>query len=361
MTYLRYDANVETPADDEARLTDEIIERMAASNRCAFERHRHAIRDAHAKSHAILKGELTVHADLPPELRQGLFAVPGTYGVVARLSSAPSDIHSDAIPAPRGLALKVIGVPGEHLSPQLGGANQDFLMVNFPELAFGTLQKYQQMLGLLEANAHAPEAVQRAVAATARGAKEVVQALGGRPGATLEGLARDNHHPLGETFHTQGALRFGDHVAKLSLAPALPEVMALTGQPVAGDGFSMLRDAVAAHFATHGATYVLRAQLCTDLARMPVEDAAVPWDAQLSPHQPIATLRFAPQQPYSPGRQVYGDDVLSFNPWNCIAAHRPLGQIMRIRRAAYERSSSYRHAMNARPRVEPASLDDIPD
>jgi hypothetical protein len=199
------------------------------------------------------------------------------------------------------------------------------------------------------------------VAATARGVKDVVQAVGGRPGATLEGLARDNHHPLGETFHTQGALRFGDHVAKLSLAPVSTEVTALTGQPVATEGFSAMRDAVVEHFTTHGATYELLAQLCTDLAAMPVEDAAVPWDAQHSPHRPIATLRFLPQPAYGPARQAYGDDVLSFNPWNGVEAHRPLGQIMRIRRAAYERSSRYRHEMNARPRVEPASLDDIPD
>ena len=94
---------------------------------------------------------------------------------------------------------------------------------------------------------------------------------------------------------------------------------------------------------------------------MPVEDAAVRWDEKVSPHRPIATLRFAPQDAYAPARQVYGDDILSFNPWNGVEAHRPLGQIMRIRRAAYERSTSYRHRMNARPRIEPDRLDDIPD
>ena len=37
----------------------------------------HAIRDAHAKGCGILHGELTVHADVPPNLRQGMFAEPG--------------------------------------------------------------------------------------------------------------------------------------------------------------------------------------------------------------------------------------------------------------------------------------------
>jgi hypothetical protein len=122
-----------------------------------------------------------------------------------------------------------------------------------------------------------------------------------------------------------------------------------------------MRDAVSKHFATQGAEYELSAQLCIDLDSMPVEDAAVRWRDEQSPHRPIAVLRFAPQASATPGRQVYGDDVLSFNPWNGIAAHRPLGGIMRIRRAAYERSSAYRHTMNARPRIEPAQPSDIPD
>ena len=361
MQPIQYSPDVETIGEDEARLTAEIVEQMAAGNRCAFERHRHAIRDAHAKSHAILKGEMIVHEDLPADLRQGIFAAPGRYGVVARLSSAPSDIHSDRIPAPRGFAIKVIGVPGERLSPDIGGANQDFLLVNFPVLAFGTIPKYKAMLGPLELNAQTPDAFQRMVAAAARGAQDVLETLGGSAGATLQALARDNHHPLGETYHSQGAIRFGDHVAKLALAPRSDPVRALAGQDVGEVAFSTMRDVIAQHFAGAGAEYELSAQLCCDIAAMPVEDAAVLWDETLSPHRGVATLRFAPQATYSPERRVYGDDVLSFNPWNGVAAHRPLGGIMRIRRAAYERSTAFRHQMNARPRIEPAHLDEIPD
>ena len=361
MNPIPYTPDIEAADPDEARLISEIVGTMAASQRCAFERHRHALRDAHAKSNGLLKGELTVHADLPPALRQGVFATPRTYQVVARLSSAPSDIHTDEIPAARGFALKLIGVEGERLAPEIGGHNQDFLMVNFPALAFGTIAKYQRMLALLEANSHAPDTFQRLLAGTAHGAKQLVESLGGTAGATLDGLARDNHHPLGETYHTQAAIRFGDYIAKLALHPASSSVRSLAGQPVEDVGYAGLRDAVSAHFASHGAEYTLTAQVCTDLAAMPVEDAAIAWRTDLSPHQPIATLRFAPQATANPARQVYGDDVLSFNPWNGVAAHQPLGGIMRIRRAAYERSTAYRHAMNAQPRVEPTQALDIPD
>ncbi|MCD1592253.1 catalase, partial [Qipengyuania citrea] len=99
-----------------------------------------------------------------------------------------------------------------------------------PVLAFGTIPKYKQMLGLLEKNAHAPDFFQRLVAGVARGAKDALEAVGKVPSATLEGLARDNNHPLGETYHTQAAVRFGDHVAKLSLAPKSQSVRDLTGR-----------------------------------------------------------------------------------------------------------------------------------
>jgi len=188
-----------------------------------------------------------------------------------------------------------------------------------------------------------------------------VEAVGKVPSATLEGLARDNNHPLGETYHTQAAVRFGDHVAKLSLAPKSQSVRDLTGRDLEDVQYSTMRDVIGDFFRANGTEYELRAQLCTDLETMPVEDAAVLWEEEKSPHRAIATLRFDSQDPYSPPRQVFGDDVLSFNPWNGVEAHRPLGGIMRIRRAAYERSSTYRHAQNDRPRTEPQALSDIPD
>ncbi|WP_298281041.1 hypothetical protein [uncultured Bradyrhizobium sp.] len=77
-TYIGYSPDVEVLGEDEERLTAEILEIMATTNRRAFERHRHAVRDAHAKSHGFLKGELIVH-ELPSHLRQGLFARPANY------------------------------------------------------------------------------------------------------------------------------------------------------------------------------------------------------------------------------------------------------------------------------------------
>ncbi|ARO15998.1 hypothetical protein BVG79_p1000196 (plasmid) [Ketogulonicigenium robustum] len=349
----------ETPFPDEDRITAEIVAHMAANQRAAAERHRHAHRDAHAKSHAVLKGHLSVLPGLAPAFAQGIFGTQRDYDILARISAAPGDIHSDDVAAPQGFALKILGVDGDRLLPDIGGANQDILMVNIPVLAFGDVGKYQKMLGPLEAKARAPDSLQRAGSAAARAAAGVIDALGGTPNATLQGLALARVHALGETFHSQGAVRYGDYIAKFSLAPEGPTAT-LTGQPI-GDGYSAMRDAVGEWCRAQPTTYLLHAQLCTDAAAMPVEDAAVLWDPAASPHVPIARLHFPPQDPYTPGRQVAGDDMLSFNPWNGITAHQPLGSIMRVRKHAYDSSSRQRHTLNARPRHEPQSLADIAD
>jgi len=124
---------------------------------------------------------------------------------------------------------------------------------------------------------------------------------------------------------------------------------------------SALRDQVVDFFSREDAEYVLRAQLCTDLTRMPVEDASIEWPEDQSPYQPVARIRLPRQDAYSPARRVFADDILSFNPWHCIVAHRPLGSINRSRRSAYEASSHYRHTMNGQPRIEPADIAALPD
>ena len=77
--------------------------------------------------------------------------------------------------------------------------------------------------------------------------------------------------------------------------------------------------------------------------------------------QPVARITLPPQDAYSPARRVYVDDVLSFSPAHGLADHRPLGSIMRARLKGYEPASRFRHEMNVQPRVEPRSVDEIPD
>src|SRR5690625_3526100 len=112
---VKFTPDIESPVDHEEELTHQILDRAAAAPQACAGKHRHAQRDAHAKSLAILQATLTVHDNLPAELAQGIFRQPESYEAVVRLSSAPGDIHTDRTPAPRGCAIKVLGVTGDRL------------------------------------------------------------------------------------------------------------------------------------------------------------------------------------------------------------------------------------------------------
>ena len=56
----------------------------------------------------IVKGKLSILPDLPPHLRQGIFAEPGkTYDATARYANEPVFLQPDQAPRPRGLSMKV--------------------------------------------------------------------------------------------------------------------------------------------------------------------------------------------------------------------------------------------------------------
>jgi hypothetical protein len=94
---------------------------------------------------------------------------------------------------------------------------------------------------------------------------------------------------------------------------------------------------------------------------MPVEDASVEWDEMLSPSLTIARVSVQPQRAHSNARRVWVDEHLSFNPWHSLAAHRPLGNIMRARFKAYQASSHFRHSAERRDMVEPRCIEEMPD
>ncbi len=46
-------------------------------------------------------------------------------------------------------------------------------------------------------------------------------------------------------------------------------------------------------------------------------------------------------------------ETLSFNPWNGLKEHRPLGGISRVRKDVYQEISRLRHDLNNQRREEP--------
>jgi hypothetical protein len=184
-----------------------------------------------------------------------------------------------------------------------------------------------------------------------QGVEKAVEAMGGGQSSKL--IAMGGHreiHPLGATFFTQVPIRYGNYIAKLQLVPVSPNLVALEGQPIDLDGRpDGTREALMDVVRQQAAEWELRVQLCVDLERMPVEDASVEWPQDLSPFVPVARITIGPQAGWSDELAREIDDGMAFNPWHALAAHRPLGQVMRARKAAYAASSNYRSERNGCP------------
>ncbi|HIV72404.1 MAG TPA: catalase family protein [Candidatus Aquabacterium excrementipullorum] len=350
--------------DDEADVAIAIGRTMRGIAETVLHDQGQAERGVHAKSHGIVIGELRVHEGLPPALAQGLFAKAATYSVVMRLSTIPGDVLDDRVSVPRGLAIKVVGVPGERLPGSEGDVTQDFLMVDAPTFGQATPREFLQGLKGLAATTDKVPALKRGLSTFLRGAEKTLEAVG-LESALLKTLGgHPNTHILGETFYTQLPLLYGRHIAKLSLAPVSDHLLALKG--VTLDAFEAngspnpLRDAVIDHFQHHGGQWELRAQLCTNLQGMPIEDGSVTWSESESPYVTVATLDAGLQDVWSNGRVAQVDLGMSFSPWHGLAAHRPLGALNRVRKPAYEMSAKYRAQANGQVIREPRSRDDLP-
>ena len=85
-TPLPYRPDIEQPSPDEQKTIDGIVQGMTEQTQTVEKREHHAVRASHAKSTALVTGTLEIHAGLPTELAQGLFARPGTHPVAVRFA-----------------------------------------------------------------------------------------------------------------------------------------------------------------------------------------------------------------------------------------------------------------------------------
>lgn len=350
----RYRDDLETIEADEAETAQDLSDTMLSITRKTFEDGGHAIRSVHAKSHGILHGTFEVLSGLPPVLAQGLFARPGTYEAVMRLSTTPGDILHDSVSTPRGIAVKLLGVSGERLPGDEGNTTQDFIAVNGKQFNTSSAKAFLRNLKLLAATTDRASWLKEIASKVFRGVEGVLEAVGNPSAALIAMGGQPEVHILGESFYGQLPIRYGDYVAKFAIVPANASLQALTGAPLDVDADpDALRHAVSDYFSGSDAVWDFQIQLCTDVKDMPVEDAAAVWDEEKSPFVTVARLR-APAQPSWNGSETEREnDSLAFRPWNALAAHRPLGNIMRMRRLAYPQSQAFRSAHNAIPVSEP--------
>ena len=355
-----FSASVESPEPNEQETERDVNETMAKIRETTFNNSGVVIRSVHAKSHGVVTGTLVVSNNLPPVLAQGLFAAAGIYPVLMRFSTTPGDIMDDSVSTPRGLAVKVIGVKGERVAGSEADLTQDFVLVNGPAFQRHNVAGFLKDLKLLEPTTDKMEGVKKAASAVFRGTEAILEAFGGKSAKIVSLGGQPATHILGETFYSQVPILFGSYIAKIGVFP-VGSVAALTGTGLDLDGKpNGIREAVREHFSGQSGTWEIKVQLCTDLATMPVEDASVVWSEDESPYLTVATIQVEPQDSWSAQKINAIDEGLSFSPWHALAAHRPLGSVMRARKRSYIESANFRAKQNGKPISEPRSAEDLP-
>jgi hypothetical protein len=175
--------------------------------------------------------------------------------------------------------------------------------------------------------------------------------------AIMQGLySRANSSPLESMYWSTVPYLMGEGQAmRFSLHPRSDARTPIARRPEP----NYLRHAMARTLAERPVEFDFRIQLQTDPHRMPIENASVIWPERLS--RPVTTARLhIPVQEFDSPEQLAFARSLSFQPWHCIAEHRPLGSQNRARRAIYYELSKLRQALNGDPRVEPDGTERFP-
>jgi hypothetical protein len=354
----RFDENIATVIDK----TEDYIAKSATAEGPSG-----TVRDAHAKGYGVVRGEVDILSGIPAEYAQGIYAYPGTHGALIRFSNGSPHAGADArLGTSVGLALKMFDVPGKCLLEDEPDTHTfDYTTINAPIFFCNTVEHYLFLQDLfLQAStyfAHGPSGAHRFYTdfVTGKGTLEQDDWAWDELMAMLRLKMIPSVNPLLSSYWSMGAVRHGDYIAKVRIAPEADCAAAVVRRDIeSGLASELTRPVLVAELQERPYAFDMQVQLCTDLRRMPVGDLTVEWPESLSPYVTVARLRI-PQQDISGPDNVEKMDTLSFSPWRVTAEHAPLGSIMRARKEVYRRSSLLRHAVNHQKRAEPRSADEV--
>jgi hypothetical protein len=331
-----------------------------------------AKRDAHPYAHGCVAAFFVVRPDVPMKLRHGVLANKASYEAWVRFSNGTK--RDDTDPDGRGMAIKLMGVPGEKLLEEnKGEPTQDFVMLNHHTFFAADVKEYLDFfrhqrkgddfgyfIGLNPLRWHLFELV-----------------------TGLEMLAKKPlRSPIDGEYHSMLPFMLGPERIKYSAKPCEPTIPGRCEErrtlvrghgdkqePGIPRGPHYLRAALVHDLAfdegalpkarapqgeagVPAARYAFRVQLQKDGFAMPVEDASVTWGDTEASYIPVADI-IIPYQEFDSELQNHFCENLSFTPWHSLPEHRPIGGLNRARRQVYEAISRYRHQQNGVEAHEP--------
>ncbi len=298
---------------------------------------RPAQRDVHLKAHGCVRAEFRVEAKLPPKLAQGVFVPGAVYGAWIRFSNGTGnrpDRRGDA----RGMAIKLVGVPGEKiLATEKDAGTQDFLLINNPTFFADDPARYAAFIAR---GAH-KNALIAATAPLTLGWKGFWVAF--------NIVTRSIASPLETRYWSTVPYSLGLEVVKYSARPCVVGSSTIPSNP----GADYLREAMVRSLDVQELCFDFLVQLRAE--KMQVEDVCTEWREEEAPFVKVATITIPKQVFDTLSRRVFSEN-LSFTPWHSLPGHRPLGGVNRVRRAVYEAASVLRHQLNGIDVREPGEL-----
>lgn len=268
---------------------------------------------------------LRVLADVPDRFRVGYFKPGAEYRAIVRLSNANGARGADYMRDMRGMAIRVAVSDREQ---------HDLLATNFPvsharnARQFVTFAKAMAgskvlMIPRLVLSVGPPE--------TIRMLKTVIAASG----RAVRSLAL-------ETYWSRGAILWGDAgPVRFLLRPSRD---APSGPEPSVTDPDYLHHEIAGRLKSADVVFDVCLQPFVDETRTPIEDGAVEWLESVSPSVPVATLTIPKQDVDAVAMRTVERliDEIAFNPWHTTKEFRPLGNLNRVRKAAYQASSAHR-------------------
>lgn len=299
-------------------------------------------RDAHAKATGCLRATFAVNGDIPAHYQHGLFSQPGKeYQAWIRFSNGDMTVQADGKPDARGMAIKVMGVEGEKIAPELPGkGTQDFIMTNTPAFFnrnvfdyvedmyyLSKLQRTRWFISLWPPRLH-PKLFYRAV----------------------QTVSAKINTPLQPQYYSMLPYQLGNVQLKFSARPCSGMQFHLD---IDKSDYDYLTEAMQQQLNKGAGCFDLMFQEKVAGANMPLDDASVIWSEQDSPFVPVARVNIPPQT-FTSEAQINFCENLSMNPWHGVGDWQPLGSLNKSRRLVYYAVSKYRHDKNEAEIREPA-------
>ncbi len=304
-----------------------------------------ARRDAHPKAHGCVKAEIRVLSTLPEPLAKGIFIPGRTYQAWIRFSNGSSDpTRADIKRDARGMAIKVLGVPGmKLLADEDEAMTQDFIMINHP--VFFATDPARYLSFMQEANSGHFYA--KLLIPFALGAKGTLIALQTRSSKIS--------NPLQTRYWSMVPYQLGTGSGRQAVKYSARACSAARDSIPGNPDHDFLRGALRDTLQNGDACMEFLVQPRTSNS-MDVEDSRTEWKEAQAPFYPVATIHMRRQIFDTPEQNEFCEN-LSFTPWHALPQHKPLGVTNRLRKVIYERISRVRHDMNQVKRQEPASRD----